>query len=251
MKYRKLLILFGGNNYEYFNDGLSSIILFKKNIKVIVVTKNCSIEIYNKILSNFDKKIIYRTNNFKLSKTKLLNIKQNCDLGINIGFNYILKKNILDLLPILNPHPSYLPFNRGCHHSFWSIIDKTPPGATLHMMNEQIDGGDIIIRKKIKTNYLTSAEEIQKRSEKLAMELLTKNLEKILKGKFKLSKQNKHTYHSKKQILKRSTLKSNDSIKVIDLFNLIRATFNKNNGFYIKHGNKKILIKVKSYKEVR
>ena len=100
-------------------------------------------------------------------------------------------------------------------------------------MNENIDGGDILFRKKIKIFSYISAQEIQERSEKLAMQLLKQHIEKILKGNFSLTKQTKFTYHSKKDILSKTVLNSKDKIKVSDLFNLFRATFNKENGFLL------------------
>ncbi len=250
-KFKNLLLLFGGNNYKYYENGIKAIKPFKKNIRIIIVTKNCSLKIIKNIKLNFPKIKIIRTNKFDISKKTLLFIENYCDLGVNIGFNYIIKRSILNILPILNPHPSYLPYNRGCHHSFWSIIDKTPAGATLHMMNEEIDGGDILFQKKIKLNKYMPASEIQKKCEDMAMYLLNTNLKKIIYGKFKPLKQKKFSYHSKKEILKKSILNSSDNIKVSYLFDLIRATYNKDNGFYIKFNNKKFLIKIKSYSEVK
>ena len=250
-KYKKLLLLIGGNNYNYFSDGLLAIGKFKKNVKLIILTKNISPKIQFKVRNTFKKVKIIQTSKIKLNKSEIDYLKNNCHLGINIGFNYIVSKKVLNILPILNPHPSYLPYNRGCHHSFWSIIENTPAGATLHFMNENIDGGDILFRKKIKIFSYISAQEIQERSEKLAMQLLKQHLEKILKGKFSLTKQTKFTYHSKKDILSKTILNHNDKIKVSDLFNLFRATFNKENGFFIKFNKKKFFIKIENYQKVK
>ncbi|RAU21447.1 hypothetical protein CU669_13555 [Paramagnetospirillum kuznetsovii] len=39
----------------------------------------------------------------------------------------------------INTHPALPPFNRGCHHSFWGIMEVTPLGATLHWMDQWQD----------------------------------------------------------------------------------------------------------------
>ena len=72
-------------------------------------------------------------------------------LIISFGYKKIIKNNILDLVkrPIINLHISYLPFNRGSHPNFWSFIENTIKGVTIHEINNKIDNGNIIIRKKI------------------------------------------------------------------------------------------------------
>ncbi len=42
----------------------------------------------------------------------------------------------------------YLPFNRGAHPNFWSFMEKTPSGVTMHEINSGIDKGKIIVQKK-------------------------------------------------------------------------------------------------------
>ena len=64
-------------------------------------------------------------------------------LGVTCGFDYIVPTSVLKMLLVINCHPAALPYNRGCHHSFWGIIDKTDLGATLHWMIEGLDKGPI------------------------------------------------------------------------------------------------------------
>ena len=53
---------------------------------------------------------------------------------------------------IINCHQSYLPWNRGADPNLWSFVDDTPKGVTIHKIEEKIDQGDILLRKKIKIN---------------------------------------------------------------------------------------------------
>ena len=44
---------------------------------------------------------------------------------------------------------SFLPYNRGSHPNFWSFIDDTPKGITIHEIDEGADTGNIVFQKKI------------------------------------------------------------------------------------------------------
>ena len=59
---------------------------------------------------------------------------KNIDLVITFNYRYLLKKKIIEKLerPAINLHISYLPFNRGSHPNFWSFIEKTPKGVSIH-----------------------------------------------------------------------------------------------------------------------
>ena len=69
---------------------------------------------------------------------------------ISYGYRYVLKKEILDLFPnrAINLHISYLPYNRGSDPNFWSFIDGTPKGVTIHYLDEGVDTSDIIVQRK-------------------------------------------------------------------------------------------------------
>jgi len=77
---------------------------------------------------------------------------------ISYGYRYVLKKEILDLFPnrAINLHISYLPYNRGSDPNFWSFIDGTPKGVTIHYLDEGVDTGDIIVQKEVVFDSLES-----------------------------------------------------------------------------------------------
>lgn len=62
-----------------------------------------------------------------------------------------MKKDILDIFPdrAINLHISYLPWNRGADPNFWSFVDDTPKGVTIHYLDEGVDTGDIIVQEAI------------------------------------------------------------------------------------------------------
>ena len=79
---------------------------------------------------------------------------KNYDLIISFGYKKILNKKILGKLsrsPV-NLHISYLPYNRGAHPNFWSFVDNTPKGVSIHEIDSGIDTGGIIARRKVNFN---------------------------------------------------------------------------------------------------
>ena len=96
------------------------------------------------------------------------------DFLVSYGYRHILRKDILDLFPgrAINMHISYLPYNRGADPNFWSFIEGTPKGVTIHFLDEGIDTGDLIIQKEVffendssptlGSTYQVLQEEIQK-----------------------------------------------------------------------------------------
>jgi methionyl-tRNA formyltransferase len=85
-------------------------------------------------------------------------LENNFSFLISYGYRFILKKEILDLFPnrAINLHISYLPYNRGADPNFWSFIDGTPKGVTIHYLDEGVDTGDIIVQKEVVFDSLES-----------------------------------------------------------------------------------------------
>jgi len=70
---------------------------------------------------------------------------------VSYGYRHIIGKNILNKLGqnAVNLHISYLPWNRGADPNFWSFVDNTPKGVSIHYLDTGIDTGDIIVQKEI------------------------------------------------------------------------------------------------------
>lgn len=73
------------------------------------------------------------------------------DFIISFGYRHIIKKDIIEEKKgkIINMHISLLPYNRGADPNLWSYLEDTPKGVTIHLMDEGLDTGDIIARKKV------------------------------------------------------------------------------------------------------
>lgn len=71
------------------------------------------------------------------------------DLLISNGCPYILPVEQLPSATYINIHPSYLPDLKGCDPVIGAILFERNAGATCHVMNEDIDSGDIVSQVKI------------------------------------------------------------------------------------------------------
>jgi len=104
--------------------------------------------------------MVIRTNSVITTSTlDNLNEKLNgfdSGIGMIVSYNYlnIIGQDIIDYMDgrIINLHISLLPWNRGFDPNFWSFIDNTPKGITIHLVDSGIDTGDILLQKKMVMN---------------------------------------------------------------------------------------------------
>lgn len=77
-----------------------------------------------------------------------------------LWWSYILRELPRLNITIINTHPSYLPFNRGKYPYYWSIVDGTPFGVTIHKIDAGIDTGAILWRKEIDVDPTRTGEDL-------------------------------------------------------------------------------------------
>lgn len=137
-----------------------------------------------------------------LKKIKLLEP----DIIISAFWGYILKKSLLVIPPkgAINLHPGYLPFNRGLNPNVWPFIEGTPAGVTIHYIDDGIDTGDVIARRKIRITPIDTAETLYNKTLQLIVELFVSTWDEIRLGTNKRIPQStiqeKPTFHSQKDI---------------------------------------------------
>ncbi len=123
------------------------------------------------------------------------------DLVITFGYRHLINQKVLKetTRPIINLHISYLPWNRGAHPNFWSFMDQSPSGVTIHEIDEGIDTGPIIYQKYVcfdenevtfKDTYNRLIDEIEK--------LFISKIENLISHKYIANPQiNSGTFHNK------------------------------------------------------
>ena len=105
----------------------------------------------------------------------------------------MIKPNILDIPKhfIIGTHYSNLPYNRGCHPLHWQIhMGISHTYVNFFKMDEHIDNGDIIYRKKLTISSFETIESLNQKvnlvaykSFKIVLSLLKKNTYKFMKQK--------------------------------------------------------------------
>jgi methionyl-tRNA formyltransferase len=232
------------------NYSLKMIEVIKKSklfkIKFIITTKKQKKNIHKIKNIIIDKNCLIFSDGFPHKNRKILKllVKEKIHLGISTGFPNLIRKKFLNMFKegMINIHPAFLPFNKGSHSAFWSILNYKPYGSSLHFMNEKFDSGNIIDQIKIKNNLFKTAEEIFKESRVAGIQLLKKNLNKIYKGNLKTIKNKNSKINFKNEINEEINLKLNGSIKIKKLWAIIRATKFKNHGIIFKVKDKRFKV---------
>ena len=112
---------------------------------------------------------------------------------ISYNYRFIIKQEIINYMKnnIINLHISLLPWNKGADPNVWSFLEDTPKGVTIHIIDEGIDTGPILVQKEILIDENT--ETLKSSYEKLhkeIQELFKRNWNDIKNGKIKPESQN-------------------------------------------------------------
>lgn len=107
------------------------------------------------------------------------------------GWSNLLKKQFLEIAPVIGFHPAELPFNRGRHPIIWALVlglKKT--ASTFFFMDEGADSGDIISQKKIAISDSDDANSLYNKVVKTALAQLCEIYRKLKNNSLKAKKQN-------------------------------------------------------------
>jgi len=136
-----------------------------------------------------------------------LNQVKKYDLVVCYGYRFKITKDIVEnYKEIFNLHISYLPYNRGAHPNFWSFIENTPSGISIHKIDNGLDNGNIIFQKLIDFDLIRNKKTLTFANtyKKLIIEiekLFLKNFNKILNKNYKEQKQrDTGTFHKIKDL---------------------------------------------------
>jgi len=169
---------------------LKSLIMYSKTKKsliriVLVVSDNFSakgLDYANKSKIN---NIVIKYSNKKSFEERLLKLlkRNNVDLICLAGFMKILSGSFIQKFykPILNIHPSLLPKYKGLNTHKRAIQNRDKySGATVHIVNEKLDSGKIILQKKVKILKSDSGKSLEKKILKIEHKIYPKAIIKLL-----------------------------------------------------------------------
>jgi len=151
------------------------------------------------------------------------------DYLFSIHYPHLLPDRVLQIPSegSLNLHPAFLPFNRGWHTPSWSILDGTPAGATLHMMSDRTDAGEIVHQKRVQIAPDDTAHTLYKKIKQAEVDVFQEALPRLAEKRFRRVAQRPEegTFH-KKEDLERSGVQEIDlqrSYTGLELLNKLRA----------------------------
>lgn len=162
--------------------------------------------------------------------TKEFILKKEIDFIVVFGYGKILSADILELIPAINVHGGYLPYNKGPNPNLWAWLDNTPKGVSIHYIDKGIDTGDIIEQKLV---HISDNVSLQESFDIILVEcvnLLENTWPLIRSGKNKRTKQNKkgtkHTFKMQESF-KHLFTESNMNLPINDFCSLVKIELNK------------------------
>lgn len=106
------------------------------------------------------------------------------DLVVSLHCKQIFPPDLVRAVVCVNLHPGYNPYNQGMYPHAFSIMNGLPAGATLHVIDEKIDHGDIIDQLPLKIYLHETSEDVYRRLQELELRLFEKNFESLILGSY-------------------------------------------------------------------
>ena len=209
---------------------------------------------------SFAKKIIQasklsKKNIFTADKIKepehIKELKQlDVDFMITVYWPYLLKPEIFKVSKngCINFHPAFLPVNRGWYPHVHSILDGTPTGVTLHLIDENADTGPILVQREVQLEPIDTAGSIYHKLQNEIVLMFKENWTKIKNHEITpiAQDQSKSIYHKKSEISSLDFIDLEKEYKAKDLINILKArTFDDKSFAYFIVDGKKIYLNLK------
>lgn len=189
-------------------------------------------------------------------KTEIIDLKKQEDIEKLIEFfDLIISIHCKQLFPAelvkkrkcINIHPGYNPVNRGWYPQVFAILNDLDVGATIHEMDELLDHGRIIARKKIvKKGYDTSLS-LYNRILDAEIELVNEFLPLILEGNFQsFNPENEGNLFLKQDFNSLLEIDLNERVTFKQAIDRLRALThgNYNNAYFFDEHKNKIFVSI-------
>ena len=160
---------------------------------------------------------------------------------------FILKKNCIDKFNyVINIHPSFLPFGRGKYGYFWSLMYDEPFGASIHLVDEGIDSGQLLAQQEIFISPTDTGGDLYQKGVEACISLFDSNITTLLKpgGIASMSNSFKHTkshgsYRDKRDFADYCAEQEKKLFLIDNAIDYLRArTFLDGRSYRYKRGNK-------------
>ena len=135
--------------------------------------------VYQFVIELIPKKWVKSNKNFCIKLLKGNKVELICLAGFMKILSADFIKNVN--MPILNIHPSLLPKYKGLNTHYRAIKNNEKySGATVHIVNEKLDAGKIIIQERIKILKTYKVKTLEKKILKIEHKIYPKAITKLL-----------------------------------------------------------------------
>lgn len=119
---------------------------------ILFATNNSNTEdLYRWLIQDSARKDVGRVCRFENKLTGEIVEQLRPSFIVSFNYRHIIPREVLERMPgrVINLHTSLLPYNRGSSPNFFSFLDDTPKGVTIHLMDQGLDTGEILCQKEI------------------------------------------------------------------------------------------------------
>ncbi|PHV70895.1 hypothetical protein CS063_07680 [Sporanaerobium hydrogeniformans] len=169
------------------------------------------------------------------------------DLVLSLHCNDKLPAILVNQLPCVNLHPGYNPCNRGKFPYVFSILNKKALGVTLHLMDEELDHGPIIVRKKLEIEAWDTMDTLYDKLLQLEVEVLEAHIESLLNGTFTtFLPEEEGNINYAKDFHQLKALDLEQEMTLGEAIDLLRALTHKdiNNAYFYDSKKNKVFVKI-------
>lgn len=169
------------------------------------------------------------------------------DLVFSLHCKQIFPKRLVDNVCCINFHPGLNPYNRGWYPQAFSIINGLPVGSTIHLMDSEVDHGEIIAQKKIDIKVSDTSLEVYRKIIEAEKKLIHENVFSIIEGVFNTTMpEHDGNYNGIKDYNALCELNLKSVATFGEHLNILRATTHGNfkNAFFIDESGKKYFVRV-------
>ncbi len=169
--------------------------------------------------------------------------------GYQFGFSchskQIFPPALVNALLCVNIHPGYNPYNRGWFPQVFSILNKRPAGLTIHVMDEEIDHGAIIVQQEIEIESYDTSFSAYNKVIAAEIKLFSKALPHILDGSYSRTKMNgEGNYNSIKDYKALLEIDLDKKVTMREAIDYLRAMTHPpyKNAYFIDDKGRKIMV---------
>ena len=173
-------------------------------------------------------------------------LKEYCII-FSLHCKQIFPRNLVESIMCINVHPGFNPYNRGWYPQVFSIINGMPVGATIHLMDKEVDHGKIIDQVKVNVRPYDTSLEVYERVIHAEKKLISDNLLKILGGRISTFKPDSEgNYNSIDDFNALCELNLENKATLREHIDLLRALSHGDfkNAYFFDEKGKKVFISV-------